>query len=1186
MQFKLFFKQSFRDFTSKIVLYLTFTLFLILSISVALGMMSFSYGFSNSFGETLGHHRVNASLKGERFLPAWVKERGDKAPKNYLMQEETDASGEGYMYQFLTKLLTTATNNQGQPLVEDASEMERLLLGMAYNEGYAWNLRQSALLEDEILGKYFDEDKMNEYNTKVPEIRKILNDQYQTINLINAYVLNEIKNNSDWTLGSMRYWNSIKMPEKSGQKAYWEYLRTDESMGAMDADTPWTLKISKTNTQKIWKQVNLDLLKYQEYVKDQRVVYVQPYFLEAFNHRLGDEIEVHFSNWDVDGEGPNPNGTRKVLIAGTMTYPDNISVGDGPTLSFSYGFIQKLFEANEGPDASPPVVMNKYSFFNVDSKNGNVTGGQQVASDFFNTLFSNLIYPNVLLQNSTEWSTWHASYAYEFTQMMFLIIAYLLGFFTLGLLFVVFYFITKQIVVLQRRTLFFLKAMGVKNSGLSLLTTMVMIIPMFFGFVVGFFGALLMQQMMYTVGFDTLSFYMFYFSFNYAYFITLFGIIIVSFLLFYLINAGLMRSKSLTLEGMNSLKTNTRLFEKAKAKLNKTPAKLRIGLSFAFKNIYKNLISYLILSITFGIILFGVQFNKSLSVSSHAYEKWNLPYKSVNYASELKVFAPTVESDNPAEDEYLEEYEAVSESELDNDLNKITKFDPDPSARDDPENLANVISEYIKKIKKIEPTTFTNWKDYYLDREFVKQQLDLIADNPEEYNKFIKELTELLEELLDPDPVNKEVILSIINLTDQIVKKYRDIREEYNYRDGFTILMGRVYLPNKNYRKVLTLSGSEVQKGTKIETLAYEKNDLNTKRNFNFYQVDDERDFIINGTYDDRNLETGKLAVKEGKLLRVNISSYLQSRQNLHHGDVIELTVDGLKSTENQRGSIIHAYVDKIVKGDTIRPTVFTSQVGLIRYIIETINERINIEPYANGPKISNLISQKDAYQKLLDQLNDSKNRKTLSNTVFDPGTDGTILPIGVRYITMPIFHHTDKDGEVGSRIEDFYDQDEFDNYLNSLGRGAMIFSEVTKRLLEKGAPFSETLQKFVWILLAVSFVVSSILITLVLLENREVILLFKAMGYQKSEINWYLISGYFISAILAVITGVAIALGVLIGARAPIVEFLSTSVAFVWSWEFILLAFGLAAGFCALISISIVTYTNIQKPKNAFVTL
>lgn len=1174
MQFKLFFKQSFRDFTSKIVLYLTFSLFLILVISVALGMMSFSYGFSNSFGETLGHHRVNASLKGDRFFPAWVADRGDTAPRNYYMQEEKDQNGQGYMYRFLENLLAQETTSQGEPLIEDSSEIERLLLGMAYNEGYAYNLTQKNLLEDEVLGKYFDETKMNEYNAKIGNVRQILNAKYQTINLVNGYILQTIKNNSNWTLGSIRKWPRIKMTAKPNQRAFWEYLRTDESMGIIDQDTPWTLKINETNTQKIWKQIDLKRPEYQEYVQEQRLVYVQPYFLKAFNHHLGDVMEVHFLNWDNDD---SDKGTREVLIAGTMTYPDNISIGDGPTFSFSYGFIKKLFAENGESIANLPTVTYERSFFNVASANGNVAQGQKIASDFFNSLFSNLMYPGIALQTGTEWSTWHAAYTYEFTQMMFLIIAYILGFFTLGLLFVVFYFITKQIVVLQRRTLFFLKAMGVKNSGLSLLTTLVMIIPLFIGFAVGVFGALLMQQIMYAISFDNLAFYLSYFSFNYAYFITLFGIILVAFLVFYLINISLMNSKSLTLEGINSLKTNTRLFEKVKVKLYKTPAKLRIGLSFAFKNIYKNLISYLILSITFGIILFGVQFNKSLGVSSHAYEKWNLPYQSVNYASELKFFAPTTENDDPLEDQYIEEYEAIEN--LDQIPNKITKFDPKDTSSND--NLANVIREYAKKVKG-DSSLFTNWKDYYLDREFVKETLDKIADNPDEYNKFIKELTEILEEFWNP--VDKDAILNIINLIDQIINKYREIRQDYNYRDGFTILMGKIFLP-ENHRKILTLSSTYVEKELQVETLAFEQNDLDTKNYFNFSQTKD-RDFVIDGTYQDRDPTTNEFATKEGKLLRVNISSYLQSWQNLHHGDVIELEVDGLKSANNPRGSFIHAYIDKVVKGDTIRPTIFTSQVGLIEYIVATLNERLDILPIEPYLITQNLISQKTVYENLLEQLKNSENPKTLSNTVFSFDSDGSVLPIGVRYLTMPIFHQTDKNEETGSRIEDFYDQDEFNNYLNNLGRGAMIFSEVTKRLLEKAAPFSDTLQKFVWILLAVAFVVSSILITLVLLENREVILLFKAMGYQKSEINWYLISGYFISAILAVITGVAIALGVLIGARAPIVEFLSTSVAFVWSWEFILLAFGLAAGFCALISISIVIYTNIQKPKNAFVTL
>jgi predicted lysophospholipase L1 biosynthesis ABC-type transport system permease subunit len=97
-------------------------------------------------------------------------------------------------------------------------------------------------------------------------------------------------------------------------------------------------------------------------------------------------------------------------------------------------------------------------------------------------------------------------------------------------------------------------------------------------------------------------------------------------------------------------------------------------------------------------------------------------------------------------------------------------------------------------------------------------------------------------------------------------------------------------------------------------------------------------------------------------------------------------------------------------------------------------------------------------------------------------------------------------------------------NYPVALGSGSFIFSVVTQRLLRTLSPIISVLDRFIILLLLITLAVALILITLILLENRNVILLFKSLGYRKSEVNNYITMGYIVSTILALILGVVIA--------------------------------------------------------------
>jgi len=58
---------------------------------------------------------------------------------------------------------------------------------------------------------------------------------------------------------------------------------------------------------------------------------------------------------------------------------------------------------------------------------------------------------------------------------------------------------------------------------------------------------------------------------------------------------------------------------------------IRIGISFVAKNIFKNILTLFLLTLSFGVVLFSVQFRSSSLVSAKAFENRYAPNKGVMY---------------------------------------------------------------------------------------------------------------------------------------------------------------------------------------------------------------------------------------------------------------------------------------------------------------------------------------------------------------------------------------------------------------------------------------------------------------------------------------------------------------------------------------------------------------------------
>lgn len=1148
MTFKLILKQSLNDFFKKILLYVSFTLFLVIAISLSVGLLTFSVGYNNIFTQSFGTPYNSTYNISYRFLPKWVNKeevKNEIGYEHYLVQEKTDENLMQFLIETLDLNETEAINNKVDLeslllLVGTLNETEngvRLLQPRDFinNKVLTSQIHQSA---DAIISRFNNPNEQ----ISLPQLKTKLYEKHSTNYFLAAYFVNQFHQDSNliwanppWGFGGVGYHDEFL-------SSRWDFLHfspnlINNSRGKqIYNETPWMLRKSETDSFKIWNQVNWNLSKYEKYLKNYNFTYVSPLFLHQNGLKIGDEITLNFKKNNSDNQG------YQFLIAGSITTNSNFYRLSGSAFMLPYQWIKATINDQIN-------LYFNHQFWRVISAGNNYQVAQNYLSQKISSVIEYVKNPEKPISKEVNWIQLNdlPVKAFAMSRSVFNVLAIAIGFLVLFLLFVVFFFITKEIIMLQRQTLIFLKALGVGNISLSLLTTCALLVPLLIAFIGGLFGSLGIQNMLFQIILDNSTIYWPFFTFNWSFFMILVLVIFIAATIFFMTNMLFIVNRITTSQQLTKVHGPAKIvmFSKQKVSAHVSP-KLQIGISFALKNVGKNLITYLLLTIAFSVILYAVQFKVSLNSLSGIYEKWNAPYKSVVYNEQIPVFANEQESETP----YLRSYETVvNENDELNAINNIL-------------DLKRVIANY--KYKLGNPFFDFNWKKYYFTQGFTKEWLERIDNDPS--------AKQIIEQFLINEGLNEETVWASMNAVDYVVEVHALIKKEFGYNGGFNVFMGKTLLRDnalQNTRNVLSFRSNWITNDALFKVQAYEENDEATAKYFHFSPELKTEDFIVPITEFEPKVNIFS------KALKVNVSKYLQSIYSIKVGQVLEVKLEGL----NQHDMKSYFIINEIVKEDTIRPSVYTSQKGLFKYLMEMADFYRHETKSNPTTEIYNEAYQ--AYQNLFEL-------KTLSNSVYDAND---FFPWGFKNLTIPITKNVgqpkifDANWLPGTRIEDFYSGN-LQTYFESLKSNVMMFDIVTNSINNQAKPFILILNRFIIILSLLAFIISLILITLILLENRQVILLFKAMGYKHSEVNWYLISGYFISAILATFTAMLASFLILNFTKGPIAEYIGTSVYFVWTWQFIVLAFFLAGGFCGLIATSIVTFTNLQKPREAFAIL
>lgn len=1390
MTFRLLVKQAVRDFKSKLQLYLSFAIFLIVCLSIIIGLLGFFNSYSSVFDNVFHNgNSADTHIPSVKFLDknagtidkAWAQKTYPKDHylydkdgnfENFVMDvlNGTDKKNGDWGHDFSSEEIKAITYDDNLPAANNEMNLINIIgtsngyaswgaIWAGYNEAHAHGdianlpaptdindyLKKDALDKTEnlykaIIGSTSNETDRVTYASRLryyaiiklnrvtePSLLSLtenLNEKFFNGCIGDKYIVEKmIPQYNQFKIGynvGMDWWPGFQYKNTKDHLRISMMPQDDWMDNASGSTTPNQFKTN--DIANLWVKERLATSKISnEVLKDRSYAYVTPSFAHEHDIKLGDKIDV--SDWLQDGQGfnaPHQKGVNNVTVIGEALSRDSYFTNREQGVIFlPIQYLDRLAPLNTF-DGSTAKYESKYyqpghifdSFSVYDSEAGE--DYQKAADDISEYLFQDFVGANGDQNTDLNGSpykilgpiTWSDLKTQEANVFLFRILCYSISAGVAILDIIVFWFICAESIKLQKKTLWFLKALGEHNWKISLLPTLGIMAPFIMAAILSIFGSLFVSNILIGAIGNSYGFYLPVWSFDVYSLVVLIIIIAISFVIFLVLGYIQLSGNALSLQSDRKVGWIIALYMKTKPMYKKLPTDAQIGISFIVQNIMKNILTLVLLLISFAVVLFSMQFGSSARASAHSYENRNAPYKSLmlnklNNVDAIQLDQNYIDKDLglPQEDQWAvpalsqmiapmfgEGYNTANVSDYKNDENstakdvftdksdplvlataKIDSTDQLKTAMDD-----GVIDVYNMLIDpNMSPTNlkpehaFYNkyfsqnyMENYILDQDWPA---DVIAEKL--FTSDTKWVKPFIERFLGLDGKPADDLKILTNLHNHGIIN----NEEYMFALPLVIRMNGTTSENSAYDVAYKLLSYAANNFTTTinqlrSTYNSAKSSLNVKSiplnvYFNkvlipknlgsayitdlMYNVDEISGFGL----DNRDSATYKKIVSPlGAINKMDVKdldsdsniikyNYLNNNRekvslNVHHidayisgnfatsyhinkGDVIDLKamripLAGLGSVSASTSyPDVFVRVKGVVDESSIYKEIYFNKIDFFNYLHEYIQndwmDDIQDQRQANDAQSSDtkntepkdektdtsgyplgLQAELARLQSYINQINsdDPDARYALNNSVFSKDS----IPYGFSHWTM-----NTKTG-VGYTLLDYINLPVFDyssdtypvNYASNL----YVFSLITQHLMKTVQPIITTLDKFVAILLILTFVVALILINLVLWENKQTILLFKAIGYKKREIDGYLLTGYIIADCLGLAFGILISFYGIRYASAYAFNMLHVSLFFVWSWQFLVTAIAMAVVFIAMIFIAVNWYTARQKPRDAFNTL
>ncbi|AUF83296.1 ABC transporter permease [Mesoplasma syrphidae] len=1152
MRLKLLLKQSINDFWSKKLLYLSFTLFLSIALSLVLGLFSFITYFSDVSNKILGDHNHNIRLQNN----FQVAKKGTSLNKDNNFWIDEDNQVRDYVFNILDE--AKFFDDPGlKEKYKSSDEQKALAADFVDLEGITHNWTNV----------YTDEEVLNYY-------KELTLDRVKDLRLLTKSFLNNSTKVSDNLITKFFYERFNPRFNGTGFSDSYATLNYDISTQPLAKAPKLALKVTGNHRQ--WFATEMEYQQAQSQFKlnamndiyidgeinfrnlndeqksaldEGRFVYVSPKYLKEQNYQIGKFIKLKAAN--------NTKKDTEFLIAGTAI--DRFSIikeGDQASQNLQ-GYLYMSAQGYEKNYANLSYGWKNIFFY--DSINSNEQAQKNVEEEV-NQIFKSSSNYEKFLMFSNQYQSWSSPFVTRQALVIMSLICYATGGLVVLLTILVFFFITDQFIKMQRQTLFFLKSLGERKMRLALLTTFAVLIPLIVALGFSLLGAILVNGFMtnavastYLIAFPKLSL-------NIKMTLGTGCLILILLSMFFIINLLIINGKTLTLSGMNSTKTPAPIFMKIKSKLPLISSKTRIGLSFAIKNVYKNLVTFVILTLSFTIILFSIQFNKSVDYASKIGSLHNAPYNSVKYASNENIFYSP---------DYKEKYGLNYSTDIVYDLKELNSID------DMDEFLEISVASIIdSKIGSQQPTNISN---YYLSSNVVNEIISLDAT---EFDEIIKVKVKNIPQLAALYEKNRAKILeSFSDFKEQIDKTIESIKLIGGNELELNLLFGKQYIPldSRSYwTNDISLSG------TKWDLIIGQGASRKRLDSYKFALPEVSKKTSSISTLNRNETYTVDQIKKVDKVLDVEISLNLANLFNYRVGDYINFSMNGLYDDLGEPISVPSRIVN-IQKTEVAKSIIYFDKDDYLLLAKEAVVEQLHDKNLAVALAVARI-------DELIQRSKADSTGTFLNNTVFSK----TNLPWNIQYITLPKVNNNQltNDWEIeeaedfsdfGKSVVNYYNKDQTKEYFEAFSRNTMVYSLMQQAIKQKAQEYTEIMQKFSYIAIAITISISIIVVMLILLENRQIVLLFKAMGYRSKEVNMYLVGGYILSGILALIVSFWISSSLIYIASPIIQQAISVTLIFVWSSQLVITGILMLLFFITLVVGSIIGYTKKQHPKDAF---
>ncbi|ATG97779.1 ABC transporter permease [Mesoplasma lactucae] len=1428
MRFRLIFKQSIRDFKSKALLYTAFFLFTFVILSLILGMFSFNFAFQSN---------VNASFSASKAVNSYEarfkyvdKEAQNEADK-YSPSQRFVVDSEGILQKYAEDLLM---NNEGNVTLFNGdqyklskfeqSDIDRLNNNKisAGDPNFYFNVMGNTGDDSLYMSNVIDLGTRT--TTNLSNIRSENKDIGSGENKKKSYDLKDASGlkESDLNLAALmklycllaspsieenhkgylykqnflvKYYTEKILPEINYSEDDYGFLNwgIDERVysdatkeyahmefGVMPSRTNYTKEETDLNPEQnnqfydngmnglhIVKELDKSEIG-KEYLDNLNYGYLSPSFMVANKIKIGDIIPLTFKGVTL---------APMKIVGAAIT---QMGFFDRSTHSYLY--------------VDPYYLVKNFGYSGSNRINFHVPGvglNYQDANKWMKENVLKGINTSTLL-NGKDIDVFQPLFNSKYTEivpikLMYSILAYGIGVFALILLFVVFFFIANEGIKLQKQTLWFLKAIGEKPIVLALMTTINIMVPYTLAAIFAIFGSVIVGNIMKSAIGSTYAFYIPGWNFGWLTFAAWAIALVISLFVFLGIDAIILNGDALTMEGQRKVGWVTQLYMKTAHIYSWMPSQVQIGISFIVQNIFKNIITAILLLLSFAIVLFAIEFNSASKTSAQSYEKLNKPYKSLmlnkintndtitlnqgffnNYGVPIKGRETVVddEGDSPKDqpklptiNELLAADFAMSSnydtivvnstklSEISDELaNRKNGMKPIKEATGKPDSFHGLLFNQLLDIGKrfyelsqVYPNvneldgmtkagfydTLTNpMTDHFMDYTLVKSILTedtpyswsskMVGLNEEEQKTIVNGIekgSDYLAKIIvkfhfndwsEEDwqkTINGNAARWLKTLNEDNIKSFADIitnvREAAiqvknnisSFDNNINLYFNKAVVTNEELSSSV-FANKWYREGTEINGFGLDAESLdsyNPLLKLNKTLLTPDKRFNQATDYKDMKVST---SIKNGDKVNIrdvdtrvhyinaNVSGLYAQRHKVSRGDIIKLT-NGTFALSNSRLPVVYVKVNDIIEQSSAYNEVFFEKNDLLNYLSASIENGWNgngLDP-SSTPVLNNktetpisieqrLLNINTPEYRLLngdmtyvDETSKAKVKKVVSRKSSDkvssayswnysPIPGDPIDPKSCEYtpgLIQKLAGYSPDDTKISGdsiqqevKPEDNYIPDNkyflnnstyglsevpftlqnltlnaktgvgysmFDylglptfnyantSYSNSNGgfdtnsyvSGIYLYNVITNQLMAAVYPITVTINRFIVILLTITAMVALILITLIILENRNTILLFKAMGYKKREINIYLTGGYIIAAIFALIFGALVSYFILKVAAKMILQQVQLSVYFVWSWQFIVTGLSMTAVFIILVLSTVTLYTNRLKPRDAF---